>query len=129
MQREKRVLEMSPHSLLVLLVCWLALLTVTFAPVVSAGGYKRGHGKTHEEKQAAINTSAIYTGATARPVPVRAISALPAHFDWCDVDGKSFCTASWNQHIPKYCGSCCQATMHTALLLYSAQRLLSFVHV
>lgn len=27
-------------------------------------------------------------------------------FDWCDVDGKSFCTSSINQHIPQYCGSC-----------------------
>ena len=99
----------SRSTLLAVLWC-VALLAVS----VSAGGYKRGHGKTHEEKQAAINTSAIYTGATARSVSVRPISSLPAHFDWCDVDGKSFCTASWNQHIPKYCGSCCRSTPHSA---------------
>ena len=90
----------------------LAVWTVALASFASAGGYKRGHGKTAEEKQAAINTSAIYTGATARPTAVRPLSALPAYFDWCDVDGKSYCTASWNQHIPKYCGSCCQPALH-----------------
>jgi Papain family cysteine protease len=28
------------------------------------------------------------------------------HFNWCDEDGLNSCTASWNQHIPVYCGSC-----------------------
>lgn len=28
------------------------------------------------------------------------------HFNWCDKDGLDLCTASWNQHIPQYCGSC-----------------------
>merc|ERR1719401_261296 len=28
-------------------------------------------------------------------------------FDWCyAADGKSYCTAVLNQHIPQYCGSC-----------------------
>lgn len=27
----------------------------------------------------------------------------PDHFDWCE---QGFCTPSWNQHIPQYCGSC-----------------------
>ena len=84
----------------------LGVLTAPLAPLACAGGYKHGRGKTHAEKQAAINTSAIYTGATGRAVPVRPLSALPSHFDWCDVDGKSYCTSSWNQHIPRYCGSC-----------------------
>eukprot|EP00403_Amphidinium_massartii_P043962 CAMPEP_0178437934 /NCGR_PEP_ID=MMETSP0689_2-20121128/35282_1 /TAXON_ID=160604 /ORGANISM="Amphidinium massartii, Strain CS-259" /LENGTH=659 /DNA_ID=CAMNT_0020060219 /DNA_START=30 /DNA_END=2009 /DNA_ORIENTATION=- len=30
----------------------------------------------------------------------------PASFSWCDKSGTSFCTASLNQHIPQYCGSC-----------------------
>ncbi|OQS06233.1 cathepsin B, cysteine protease family C01A [Thraustotheca clavata] len=30
-------------------------------------------------------------------------SILPKAFDWC---AQGFCTPSWNQHIPQYCGSC-----------------------
>lgn len=29
-----------------------------------------------------------------------------AEFNWCNKDGVNFCTASLNQHIPQYCGSC-----------------------
>jgi len=32
--------------------------------------------------------------------------ALPANHNWCDMDGKNYCTKSLNQHIPQYCGSC-----------------------
>mmetsp|Transcript_19196 Transcript_19196/g.24208 ORF Transcript_19196/g.24208 Transcript_19196/m.24208 type:complete len:376 (-) Transcript_19196:437-1564(-) len=28
---------------------------------------------------------------------------LPENFNWCD---EGLCTASWNQHIPQYCGAC-----------------------
>jgi len=31
---------------------------------------------------------------------------MPADFNWCNKDGKSYCTMSRNQHIPQYCGSC-----------------------
>merc|ERR1740115_405857 len=31
---------------------------------------------------------------------------FPEEFSWCDRDGRNFCTASRNQHIPQYCGSC-----------------------
>jgi len=34
-------------------------------------------------------------------------SDRPADFDWClTPDGRSYCTALLNQHIPQYCGSC-----------------------
>jgi len=31
---------------------------------------------------------------------------LPDSLNWCDKDGKSYCTMARNQHIPQYCGSC-----------------------
>lgn len=31
---------------------------------------------------------------------------VPRELNWCDVDGKSFCTINRNQHLPQYCGSC-----------------------
>lgn len=44
-------------------------------------------------------------------------SALPSHdqlpratdadeLNWCNKDGINYCTASLNQHVPQYCGSC-----------------------
>jgi cathepsin X len=32
--------------------------------------------------------------------------SLPDSHNWCDLDGKNYCTKSLNQHIPQYCGSC-----------------------
>jgi len=33
-------------------------------------------------------------------------AALPTEFTWGNKDGKNYLTASRNQHIPQYCGSC-----------------------
>src|SRR4051794_4563778 len=53
-----------------------------------------------------VPLSPYLSGATATPAPSKSLSELPENFDWCNVDGKNYCTASWNQHIPVYCGSC-----------------------
>jgi cathepsin X len=31
---------------------------------------------------------------------------LPESFNWANINGKSYITASLNQHLPQYCGSC-----------------------
>ncbi|WIA42670.1 hypothetical protein OEZ86_008631 [Tetradesmus obliquus] len=39
--------------------------------------------------------------------PVTPVNSVPQQFNWCDLgNGTSYCTASWNQHEPRYCGSC-----------------------
>jgi len=31
---------------------------------------------------------------------------LPNEHNWCNLNGRSFCTMNRNQHLPQYCGSC-----------------------
>ncbi|MEW5298408.1 MAG: hypothetical protein WDW36_001534 [Sanguina aurantia] len=40
------------------------------------------------------------------PAPVVQAKNMPEEFNWCSNNGTNYCTASWNQHIPVYCGSC-----------------------
>jgi cathepsin X len=35
-----------------------------------------------------------------------AVQEVPDELTWCNKDGVNYCTASRNQHIPQYCGSC-----------------------
>ena len=53
-----------------------------------------------------IYDKSIYTGSNAVPVKQKSRHELPSDYSWCNVDGTSYCTSSWNQHIPVYCGSC-----------------------
>lgn len=46
----------------------------------------------------------VITGPTGQELVAE--KDLPEAFDWRDVDGVSYVTSSWNQHIPQYCGAC-----------------------
>eukprot|EP00775_Hariotina_reticulata_P002117 gene2117-2436_t len=70
-----------------------------------------GTADTFLEAQAGINqghSKRKYAAAdwylNHKPAPVA--NSIPAAFNWCNNDGTNYCTASWNQHIPVYCGSC-----------------------
>jgi hypothetical protein len=70
--------------------------------------HKEKKGKEEGEKEEEVWTVAtadprLYTGATARPFPNEmSLDQLPAAFSWCRTpEGRSFCGASWNQHIPQ----------------------------
>lgn len=45
----------------------------------------------------------VYALPAATAEQALELATFPKHLDWCE---RGFCTASWNQHIPQYCGSC-----------------------
>jgi hypothetical protein len=80
----------------------MALFLFAILLVVSAG---RNHDR-YERHREAVKNKDKYPGCCVEPVSLHAHASLPHNFDWCNVDGKSFCAPSWNQHQPKYCGAC-----------------------
>jgi len=80
------------------------LLLASVVPAVSAVEF---HGLVWNQKQ---NEEAgiVWRGNATKTSSHETLSdiALPASHNWCDIDGKSYCTKSLNQHIPQYCGSC-----------------------
>eukprot|EP00798_Chlamydomonas_sp_ICE-L_P017757 gene17757-24119_t len=65
----------------------------------SAGGY----GKNRHLKKTTPLADRFYNHRVA---PSLTLEQMPAAFDWGDVNGISYLSPSWNQHIPQYCGSC-----------------------
>ncbi|KAF6262627.1 hypothetical protein COO60DRAFT_1699190 [Scenedesmus sp. NREL 46B-D3] len=80
---------------LLLLVCTALLATHASAKGVNMG--KRPHRLNLYQQ-----SEWFYNHKPASPV-----NSVPQQFNWCDLgNGTSYCTASWNQHEPRYCGSC-----------------------
>jgi len=47
-----------------------------------------------------------HVGPAPKAEMLVAEEALPASFDWRNVNGQNLVTSDWNQHIPQYCGAC-----------------------
>lgn len=80
------------------------LFSLLLPALVHSGGYVSGARPAHVAK--ALEDKEKYTGSGATPAYALSLDELPQEFDWCRRNGRSFCTISWNQHIPSYCGSC-----------------------
>jgi len=81
----------------------LSLFVLGLLVVAAFAGKNHNRYERHRE---ALKNKKKYPGNGAEPVPTRSFDELPSHFDWCNVNGKSYCVSSWNQHQPKYCGAC-----------------------
>jgi hypothetical protein len=78
--------------------CTLAVLALCLVTAVHAGDYRNGH-KSPQRDPATLSYNYV-------PVEPLKRHEVEKNFNWCDKDGLDLCTASWNQHIPQYCGSC-----------------------
>lgn len=61
--------------------------------------------KVDKDRPCRINTSSHIKDLIKSPLPQYS-EDLPKSLNWCDMDGKNYCTIVKNQHIPQYCGSC-----------------------
>ena len=75
---------------------WHSMLVSSMLIASSTGSLNHGH------QRAAVRPPPLVLSA----LPSLSEAAIPASFDWRNVDGRSLVTADVNQHIPTYCGSC-----------------------
>jgi cathepsin X len=86
-------------------------LLVTSAEAFSASPERRHRNellpREEVEKMGIVwkgNSSGLLGASSHDRLP--SLASYPADYNWCDMNGTNFCTASLNQHIPQYCGSC-----------------------
>jgi len=87
------------------LSCAAALLCGAAASA-AAPGEERSRGIFHGYRSSAAYLPRVPVIKSPTGQELIAAEDLPKAFDWRDVDGTSYVTDSWNQHIPQYCGAC-----------------------
>eukprot|EP00928_Gymnodinium_smaydae_P012238 TRINITY_DN14446_c0_g1_i1.p1 TRINITY_DN14446_c0_g1~~TRINITY_DN14446_c0_g1_i1.p1 ORF type:complete len:401 (+),score=44.84 TRINITY_DN14446_c0_g1_i1:30-1232(+) len=80
----------------------IAVLGCVFC-LARAASWPNNHG--YKSSEAWLPREPVITAKTGEDL-VPDSSSLPKHWDWRNVDGRSFVTADVNQHLPYYCGSC-----------------------
>lgn len=102
-RRSRSFLDMAhpPLPMLLLLLVAVGVLGGVKAGVNPRCGCERTRHARRLEEDAKIPPYGMED-----PVASWEVEELPQQFDWSSVAGKSYLVGSWNQHIPKYCGSC-----------------------
>jgi len=73
---------------------------------IALGASAGPNANRYERHREALKDKQKYPGCCVEPVELHSSHSVPKNFDWCNVNGKSYCAPSWNQHQPKYCGAC-----------------------
>jgi len=81
----------------------LAVVTVSLA---QAQGVATEEPPFHGHKSSKQWLPRKHVGPAPAAEMLVAEEALPASFDWRNVNGQNLVTSDWNQHIPQYCGGC-----------------------
>ncbi|GAQ86878.1 Cysteine proteinases superfamily protein [Klebsormidium nitens] len=107
-----------PLLLLLLALLMLSCFSLAHADVLSTfekllGRKDKGFGSTRLFKtcrvpDAKFTKSGALQGVQKSPAPheLMLVKDLPSDFFWGNVNGTNYLTATKNQHIPQYCGSC-----------------------
>lgn len=77
------------------------LVVVMLTADLAAAGCKKRRATNVLPEEWSLNT---HLGPLSSPQ--LSLEELPKNFSWLDVNGVNMLVPSWNQHIPRYCGSC-----------------------